>query len=83
MPYSHLKKRKARTAQSAATPTITKNGNRILPAPMPKKEFFIIVIPCVSGKKLTIRCIVCDMTSMGSVMTSSAAILTVSESRSR
>ena len=54
--------------QSAATPIITQIGNRMLPALIPKKVFFIIVSPCVSGKTLTIFCIAFGMTSIGSVV---------------
>ena len=35
---------------------------------IPQNVFFIIVIPCVSGKKLTSFCITGGMISMGSVV---------------
>ena len=66
--YSQRKKRTERTAHSAVRPSITHTGVRTLPAPTPRKAFFIIVIPCVSGKKLTILCITGGMTSTGSVV---------------
>lgn len=66
--YSQRKNRIARIVQSAATPVITQIGNRMFPVLIPKKVFFIIVSPCVSGKKLTILCIAVGMTSMGSVV---------------
>ena len=66
--YSHRKKRTARMVQSAATPSITQIGNRMLPVLTPKNVVFIIVSPCVSGKTLTIFCIAFGMTSIGSVV---------------
>lgn len=66
--HSQRKKRTARIAQSAATPSITPIGSRTFPVLIPKNVFFIIVIPCVSGKKLTIFCIAAGMTSRGSVV---------------
>ena len=54
--------------QSAVAPIITQIGNRMLPVLIPKNVFFIIAIPCVSGKKLTIFCIVFGMTSIGNVV---------------
>lgn len=49
--YSHRNKRAERTAQSAVTPNMTQIGISMLSVPMPKNVFFIIVSPCVSGKK--------------------------------
>ena len=66
--YSQLKKRIARMVQSAVTHTITQSGSRMLPVPIPKNVFFIIVSPCVSGKTLTIFCIAFGITSIGSVV---------------
>ncbi len=66
--YSQRKKRIARMVQSAVTPTITQSGSRMLPVPIPKNVFFIIVSPCVSGKTLTIFCIAFGITSIGSVV---------------
>ena len=66
--YSHRKKRTERAVQSAVTPNITQIGNSIPSAPMPRNAFFIIVSPCVSGKKPTTFCIAFGITSMGSVV---------------
>lgn len=55
--YSHRKKRTERAVQSAVTPSMTQIGNSILSAPMPRNAFFIIVSPCVSGKKPTGFCV--------------------------
>ena len=49
--YSHRKKRTERAVQSAVTPSMTQIGISMLSVPMPKNVFFIIVNPCVSGKK--------------------------------
>ena len=54
--------------QSTATPSMTQIGSKTLPALTPRNVFFIIVRPCVSGKKLMIFCIAVGMTSMGSVV---------------
>lgn len=55
--YSHRKKRTERAVQSAVTPNMTQIGNSIPSAPMPRNAFFIIVSPCVSGKKPTGFCV--------------------------
>ena len=47
---------------------MTPIGSKPLPVLMPKNVFFIIVSPCVSGKKLTIFCMAVGMTSIGSVV---------------
>ena len=44
------------TVQSAVRPSITQTGSSMLPVSAPMKAFFIIVMPCVSGKRLTIFC---------------------------
>lgn len=51
--YSQRKKQVERAVQSTPTPSITQTGNRTLVASIPRNVFFIIVIPCVSGKKFT------------------------------
>ena len=58
----------ARTVQSTVRPSITQTGSRTFPVLIPRKVFFIIVIPCVNGKKLTIFCIAHGITSMGRVV---------------
>ena len=68
MLHSQWKKRTARTVQSAVTPNMTPIGSKTLPALMPKNVFFIIAIPCVSGKTRTIFCVAVGMTSIGSVV---------------
>ena len=55
--YSQRKKRMESTVQSAVRPSITQTGSSMLPVSAPMKVFFIIVMPCVSGKRLTIFCI--------------------------
>lgn len=52
--YSRRKKRTERTVQSAVRPGITHTGSRTLSALTPRKAFFIMAIPCVSGRKRTI-----------------------------
>ena len=42
--------------QSAVRPNIAQTGSNTLPVSAPMKAFFIIVMPCVSGKRLTIFC---------------------------
>ena len=54
--YSQRKKRTESAVQSAVRPSITHTGSSTLPVPTPMKAFFIIVMPCVSGKRLTIFC---------------------------
>lgn len=68
MLHSQRKKRTARTVQSAVTPNMTLIGSKTLPALMPKNVFFIIAIPCVSGKTRTIFYVAVGMTSIGSVV---------------
>ena len=68
MVYSQRKKRTARIVQIAVTASMTQIGDRTLPVPIPKNVCFISVMPCVSGKKLTILCIMGGMTSTGSVV---------------
>ena len=66
--HSQRKKQTARIVQSAVTPNMTPIGSKTLPVLMPKNVCFIIVSPCVSGKKLTIFCIAFGRTSIGSVV---------------
>ncbi len=54
--------------QAAVRPSITPTGSKMHPASSPRKAFFIIPIPCVSGKTLTIFCIAFGITSSGSVV---------------
>ena len=68
MLHSQRKKRTARTVQSAVTPNMTPIGSKALPVLMPKNVFFIMEIPCVSGKTLTVFCIAFGITSIGSVV---------------
>ena len=49
-------------------PAMTPTGSKTFPVLMPKNVCFIIVSPCVSGKKLTIFCMAVGMTSIGSVV---------------
>lgn len=72
--YSQRKKRTESAVQSAARPTITHTGSSTLPVSAPMKAFFIIVIPCVSGKRLTIFCIVRGITSSGRVVPEKTSI---------
>ena len=60
--------------QSAVRPSITQTGSSTLPVPTPMKAFFIIVMPCVSGKRLTIFCIVPSITSSGRVVPEKTSI---------
>ena len=55
--YSHRNRRADNTVQSAVTPSMTQIGISMLSVPMPKNVFFIIVNPCVSGKKPTGFCV--------------------------
>ena len=66
--YSQRKNRMASPLQTTVTPTITQTGSRTVPVPIPRNACFIIVMPCVSGKKPTIFCIAFGMTSTGSVV---------------
>ena len=72
--YSQRKKRTDSAVQSAVRPSITHTGSSTLPVSAPMKAFFIIVIPCVSGKRLTIFCIAPGITSSGRVVPEKTSI---------
>ena len=66
--YSQRKKRRERRVQRAVRASMTQIGGRMLPGPMPRNAFFIIVMPCVSGKAPTTVCMAFGMTSRGRVV---------------
>ena len=68
MLYSQRKKRVARIAHTAVSPSITPIGSIMFSKLFPKNAFFIMVIPCVIGKKLTIFCIIGGIISIGNVV---------------